>query len=378
MSYIDKLINKFNKVQSKIDSLKGISAKLQSINYNTAIDALGEQKSEALERIKERRDNLKNSLSAGSRSKDFTKQMPSGQVVEYVYPFHDDLANYLVFDIRKRKDQGNVEEASKIVSLYIPDNLASAVTVSYTAQSVGPLARAFDQIAGAIGTRENDLAQAVGDNADAITGGMISKFVNQLSGGLSNLKAGKAVNPMEEQQLDGLPFREFSFEFTFAPRSAEEANQMNNIIYTFRNAMLPNTFDATLSGEKDVTAKDGYFNYPNVVDVYLDGPIAKKVDGFLPCVITQCDIDHTGGNKFVTFDDGTPVIQTMTLGIREIRILSQQNYNIIAANKGLSQSDREKLLAEDNNSIVDTVSRTGRDYEESSESTGTGTSGGTP
>ena len=378
MSYIDKLINKFNKVQSKIDSLKGISAKLQSINYNTAIDALGEQKSEALERIKERRDNLKNSLSASSRSKDFTKQMPSGQVVEYVYPFHDDLANYLVFDIRKRRQRANTTEASKIVSLYIPDNLASAVTVSYTAQSVGPLARAFDQIAGAIGTRENDLAQAVGDNADAITGGMISKFVNQLSGGLSNLKAGKAVNPMEEQQLDGLPFREFSFEFTFAPRSAEEANQMNNIIYTFRNAMLPNTFDATLSGEKDVTAKDGYFNYPNVVDVYLDGPIAKKVDGFLPCVITQCDVDHTGGNKFVTFDDGTPVVQTMTLGIREIRILSQQNYNIIAANKGLSQSDREKLLAEDENSIVDNVSRTGRDYEESTESTGTGTSGDGP
>ena len=103
MSYIDKLINKFNKVQNKIDSLKGISAKLQSINYNTAIDALGEQKSEALERIKERRENLRNSLSASNRSKDFTKQMPSGQVVEYVYPFHDDLANYLVFDIRKRR-----------------------------------------------------------------------------------------------------------------------------------------------------------------------------------------------------------------------------------------------------------------------------------
>lgn len=356
MSYIDKLINKFNKVQNKIDSLKGISAKLQSINYNTAIDALGEQKTEALERIKERRDNLKNSLSAGNRSKDFSKQMPSGQIVEYVYPFHDDLANYLVFDIRKRKQQGNIEEASKIVSLYIPDGLASAVSVSYTAQSIGPLARAFDQIAGAIGTRENDLANAVGDNADAIVGGMISKFVNQLSGGLSNLKGGKAVNPMEEQQLDGLPFREFTFEFTFAPRSSAEAEQMNNIVYTFRNAMLPNTFDATLSGEKDVSAKDGYFNYPNVVDIYFDGPIAKKVDGFLPCVITQCDVDHTGGNKFTTFDDGTPIVQTMTLAVREIRILSQQNYNIIAANKGLSQSDREGLLSEDE-SIVEQATR---------------------
>ena len=46
MAYIDKLLNKFNKAKQKINSLKGIQAKIQSINYTTAIDALGESKTD--------------------------------------------------------------------------------------------------------------------------------------------------------------------------------------------------------------------------------------------------------------------------------------------------------------------------------------------
>ena len=65
MAYIDKLIGKFNKAQNAVNSLKGVAAKLQSINYNTALDALGEQKAEVLEKIKDRRSSfsIKNSFS---------------------------------------------------------------------------------------------------------------------------------------------------------------------------------------------------------------------------------------------------------------------------------------------------------------------------
>ena len=152
MSYIDKLLNKFNKIQNKIDSLKGISSKLQSINYNTAIDALGEQKTEALERIKERRRNLKNQLESSKRSSaELAKRPPDGAPVEYIYPYHDDLANYIVFDIRGRRNRSAAAEKGevtqdKIISLYVPDDLVSSTQVSYTATSIGPMARAFDQI----------------------------------------------------------------------------------------------------------------------------------------------------------------------------------------------------------------------------------------
>ena len=377
MSYIDKLLNKFNKIQNKIDSLKGISSKLQSINYNTAIDALGEQKTEALERIKERRRNLKNQLESSKRSSaELAKRPPDGAPVEYIYPYHDDLANYIVFDIRGRRNRSAAAEKGevtqdKIISLYVPDDLVSSTQVSYTATSIGPMARAFDQIAKAIKSDENDLAQTVGDNADAIIGGLVSKMANSFSGGLTNLKAGKAKNPMEEQTLEGVPFREFSFTFSFAPRSKAEAQQVNKILHTFRDAHLPDTFSSTIteqiSGENvEVTAADGYFNYPSIVDIYFDGPVGKKIDGFLPAVITGVEINHTGGLKFSTYEDGQPIKTDLVLQVREIRIMSQQNYRAIAAEiTGGDTALRDEALAYGaKNSILDTVSKTGEDYEE--------------
>ena len=375
--YIDKLLNKFNKIQNKIDSLKGISSKLQSINYNTAIDALGEQKTEALERIKERRQNLKNQLESSKRtSSGVAKQTPDGAPIEYIYPYHDDLANYLVFDIRGRRNRSpEVEKGTvtqdKIIALYVPDDLVSSLTVSYAPQSIGPMARAMDQIVGAVKSRQNDLASTIGDNADAIIGGLDSKMANSFSGGLTNLKAGKAVNPMEEQALDGVPFREFTFTFSFAPRSRQEAEQVNKILYTFRDSMLPDTFNSTISGDikgenVEVDAADGYFNYPSVVDIYFDGPVGKKVDGFLPAVITGCEVNHSGGLKFSTYEDGQPIKTDLTLQIREIRIMSQQNYRAIAAEitKGDISAREEALAKGAKNSIVDTVSKTGEDYDD--------------
>lgn len=377
MAYIDKLLNKFNKIQNKIDSLKGISSKLQSINYNTAIDALGEQKTEALERIKERRNNLQNQLEGAKREKNgLAKQTPDGSPIEYVYPFHDDLANYLVFDIRGRRnrtpgvDKGAMTQ-DKIIALYVPDDLTSNMTVEYTATSIGPMARAFDQIAKAVKSRENDLVGAVTDNMDNLIGGMVSKMANSFSGGLTNLKAGKATNPMEEQTLQGVPFREFSFTFSFLPRSAAEADQVNQIIHVLRDSMLPDTFNSTISStlqgkNVEVTAADGYFNYPSIVDLYFDGPLASKVDGFLPAVITGCEVNHTGGLKFSTYEDGQPIKTDLTLSIREIRIMSQQNYRAIAAQTvGGDLEKREAALAKGRkNSILDTTSSTGEDFDD--------------
>jgi hypothetical protein len=176
---------------------------------------------------------------------------------------------------------------------------------------------------------------------------------------------------MEEQTLQGVPFREFSFTFSFLPRSAAEADQVNQIIHVLRDSMLPDTFNSTISStlqgkNVEVTAADGYFNYPSIVDLYFDGPLASKVDGFLPAVITGCEVNHTGGLKFSTYEDGQPIKTDLTLSIREIRIMSQQNYRAIAAQTvGGDLEKREAALAKGRkNSILDTTSSTGEDFDD--------------
>ena len=249
MAYIDKLIGKFNKAQSAVNSIKGVAAKLQSVNYNTALDELGEQKSEILEKIKARRSALETSLNAKNRAKgDLLKQTPNGTPTELVYPLHDDLQNYVVFDIRGRRNQSasggeaQFHDAPKSIALYVPDALVSQANVEYEKASIGQLGRAFMNVKKAIDSPQNDLAKAIGDNADQLIGGMISGMMNSATGGLSNLAAGKAVNPLEEQTLSGIPFRSFSFGFEFYPRSEQEAQIVNEIIHSFRRAMLPDTF----------------------------------------------------------------------------------------------------------------------------------------
>ena len=73
---------------------------------------------------------------------------------------------------------------------------------------------------------------------------------------------GRATNPMEEQMLEGIGFRSFSFQYEFYPRSEEEADMVQQIMYYFRTAMLPDTY-----GSSEVTENENFFNYPNVFDV---------------------------------------------------------------------------------------------------------------
>ena len=44
---LSKILNKINKAKSAINSLKGISSKLNSLNYTTQIDKLGEEAEQA-------------------------------------------------------------------------------------------------------------------------------------------------------------------------------------------------------------------------------------------------------------------------------------------------------------------------------------------
>ena len=134
--------------------------------------------------------------------------------------------------------------------------------------------------------------------------------------------------------------------------------------------MLPDTFSGDLGtvfsgkkmSDKESVVKGNFFNYPNIFDIYFDGPIAGKIDGFLPAVLTSCEVDHTGGAKFATYYDGQPTKTSMTLEFLEIRILTQQNYKAIAAideeGNPRGNDERRNALSDGGGSILDTASRT--------------------
>ena len=379
MAYIDKLLNKFNKAKQAINSLKGIQSKIQSINYTTALDALGESQDKAKTLLDSRRTSLQKSLSgAGQLGANYCKEPPKVRGGDLVYPVHDELSNYIVFNSRPRRNRGaekSVVHTERQVALYVPDTLISQSVVNYTADGVSPMARALNEVVesfqkGGMG----DGFKSMGDQANKIATKAAQQMANQLTGGLSNLKGGRAVNPMQEQLLQGIPFRSWDFTFDFWPKSMEEANNVNKIIYVFRSSMLPDAYSEKLSAditpfdliggedEKDALAvtdqqlevetNASYFNYPNVFDISFEGPLGDKIDGFLPAVCTTANVDYTGGQKFSTFADGQPVHIQLTLNFLEIKTMTLGNYEAVRAGGSGTLDDQ---------SILDRGSRTLQD-----------------
>lgn len=334
MASINKILDKVNSATNAFKSLKGVQSKIEGFRerVGSSVDQLEQQSAEAERTLEKRRLTLQKNLKATNSATNVAKQAPQTVINELQYPIHDELDNYIIFSIRPRKSRGGngvnlLSNQTTEIALYIPDGIVSTASVTYKAEGIGALAREFIEDG-----RGGDANQGFMDNLegglDAVanlvkTG--LAKLANSATGGVSDFVQGQAVNPMEEQMLDGVQFRAFTFNYEFYPRSPQEASMVNQIIYTLRTAMLPDTFGA---GEN--TTVENYFNYPNVFDVYYDGPVASTLDGFLPMVCTKVDVDHFGGQKVATFSDGQPIKTTVTLEFLEIKTLTQETYQKIS------------------------------------------------
>ena len=346
MAYIDKLLNKFNKVKNAVNSIKGIQSKIQSINYTTAIDALGIEKGAAEELINSRRSSLEKQLSSSGMARGHSAKPPSVRGTNIVYPFHDRLENYLVFDIRPRKARGefvsHAVHKNRTIALYVPDAVISQAAVTYRNEGISTFQRTIDDLI----TNFEGFDGSITEGAKKMGTKFLQNAVNTMQGGLTNLKAGRATNPLQEQFLDGVPFRSWDFTFDFWAKSADEAAMVNEIIYTFRSSMLPDAYSESFDFDsvqgdgkitpaqkqvvKDADLNASYFNYPNVFEISFEGPMGSKVDGFLPAVCTNAQVDYTGGQKFSTFADGNPVHIQLTLNFLEIKTMTLGNYEEIS------------------------------------------------
>ena len=345
---LSKIINKVNKAKSAINSLKGIGSKLSSLQYNSVTDQLGAEAQAARKHLTTTRNANERGGDWQAKVKGAAKTVPTQDSPALMYPLGDILANYIVFTILPRKSRkgtktetheaelggDNVLSAGSTIPeimLYIPDGITSESSVTYANQDFGLATRKLDKF---IQTAKKDGALEAFSSGKSAIGEVASsqfqKFVNSMSGGTVNVREGRAINPMHEALFEGVAFRTWEFEYEFWPKNEFEAGQINRIIYTFRTAMLPDTYGQSLTDGVVQNSDENYFNYPNIFKVEYDGPIAKTLDKFLPMVLTSCKVDHFNGGRAVTFEGGQPISTKMNLTFQEIKILSQESYQEIS------------------------------------------------
>jgi len=310
--------------------------------------------------------------------KDLYKPEPG--VTTHMYPEDLDATKYIMFEIQKRirsvesvkttNPDGSVSTNLRALNqktnthttivLPIPTQLQDNRGVGYDQQGLGifggmgagevglggaaeDVVAAIETLGGtALSTAGKQLGNAV-DNAGAVgsvaAGAALAvlaanyankKFNTGITGsqlGLGGVlgiavasakgtayQAGIAYNPRMSVQFNGVGFREFTFSYKLIARSPRESDQITNIVRTFQKFMLPKYQGGSQTG----------FTYPDEFFISFAEPLQKHMFKFLPCVLTNCQVQYnTEGQAFFEITSA-PVSVDITLTFTETKILTQE------------------------------------------------------
>lgn len=145
-------------------------------------------------------------------------------------------------------------------------------------------------------------------------------LVDDSKGGVSKYllkQGGFAINPQFEVVFTQMDFRRFQFDFTFTPKSKEEAATIRNIIKLFRYHSAPGIHGDNAMGR--------YFDVPAVFQIEYMHKEKKNsnLHSFAPCVLETIMVDYAPEVGWVSFEDGMPVKTRLTLQFKETEIMTR-------------------------------------------------------
>ena len=220
---------------------------------------------------------------------------------------------------------------SDSIILYMP---AEGMKYSYSADYEALETGLAGDVAQGIGGVVNDTGfkaklQAAALGTTAVVQELVKEAgfgVASIIPGFENSKAvydkfkGQAKNPNLESVFKAVPFREFTFPFTFAPKNEKEKDSVHKILQLFRFHMLP----------EQQSGANGYFNVPSefqITYMYRDNE-----NSYLPrisrCVLKNTTIDYApeGVVSTLTPDErgAPPTLITMNLTFGETEIMTKE------------------------------------------------------
>ena len=189
---------------------------------------------------------------------------------------------------------------STLITLYMPPQVKNITGAEYESTEMSPLTTTAAASIGAMLRDDIDM----GDIPVASAGKAIVKKMAELIeefgfGGASDqlqLSTGIAIGDRMEFVFKNPKKRAFPFQFDFYPKSEKEAQEVHQIIQTFRKHMLPTTMSQnSLKGNP-------IFKVPNQFNIeyfYKDNEnsFLNKIGN---CYLTDCDITY-GGDRYTAF-----------------------------------------------------------------------------
>tara|TARA_R110000772_G_scaffold217019_3_gene327454 strand:- start:78 stop:1289 length:1212 start_codon:yes stop_codon:yes gene_type:complete len=228
------------------------------------------------------------------------------------------------------------QETVATIQLYMPPNVSVNYGVKYGEQEIGNLAligkEAFEGFKMSAGKGMEDrfraaAVQAKGSAREALLAMANASLDTVFSGArtLSQLSTGSVVTPRMELMFEGIDRRNFSYSFVFIPKSEKEAKVVEEIVYQFKENMMPKYSDQTTRREMDI---------PNTFEI--DYMYKESRNSFLnkihTCFLKSIQVQY-GGDRYTAYEPSkskfgtgpSPQKTTITLEFSELELITKDH-----------------------------------------------------
>ena len=220
------------------------------------------------------------------------------------------------------------------VILPVPGGIQDSQQVTWTKDTINPMQLALANIAlDTIGKSVKEGAQTASDLVKSAlksddTKSALGTYIAGQASGAQNLltrTTGAIMNPNMELLFTAPNIRNFSFAFTLAPRSREEAKTVIKIIRFFKQGMSPIRSKSRLFLKSPHTFRLAYKRNGSESSGFgvNDHPYLNK---FKECAMGSFNVNYTPNGAYSTYDDGVMTAYQITMNFQEMNPIYNDDY----------------------------------------------------
>ena len=194
------------------------------------------------------------------------------------------------------------------VALYLPAVITNNQSAKYGDVEMGTLLSILGKDGGAIDETVKKLALEKVQQVGGAEGRSLAAA--------EELASGRVFNNQIESIFESIDRRTFQFDFRMIPRSSQEAEQIFEIVKTFRKNMAPSVPNPSQTRQMIVPS---LFE----IDFYSDSQKNKYLPRIGKSICTSCNISY-GGERISMYKDNHPIETSMQLTFQEIEIVTKE------------------------------------------------------
>jgi hypothetical protein len=218
---------------------------------------------------------------------------------------------------------------STVIALYMPPSVSVEYKMKYNEHEIGAVAEGANAMISAFsggdwGGAGMDAAKTLGSMGANIGKAVVDNMPGmQGTSDILQIHAGSIMTPRMELMFEGLSRRNFSYNFTFLPKSVKEAETVEEIVKLFKFHSASD-YGGALSGIMGGADGVRTMTIPDLFDIkymYMGGD-NTHLNKIKTCVLSNISVDY-GAERYTAYDGGRPQTTKLALSFTELELITK-------------------------------------------------------